>query len=206
MSQNPGYEAPIAMLRTIIFHSRLWISKGITPWRSYTSHCAGRANVASVCAVVVTRVRCWLLCCWPSQWSLWLIIVDSLGDLVGKFKPVFEWSLSERQVCWDLARNVVAGECLLGTAGLSCWGFEHTNTEQCARIRKGGLNKGQRQGARSWCMTASVFVAHTAPLCALSHAFPTTGFPTFLLFPLFAQTDLLLFATEPYSRCFEWHD
>lgn len=95
----------------------------------------------------------------------------SWQDLVGKFRPVFEWRLSERQVCRDLARNVVAGECLHGIAGLSCWWFEHTNTEQCARIRKGGLKKGQRQGVRAWCMTASVFVAHTASLCALSLVF-----------------------------------
>lgn len=102
----------------------------------------------------------------------------SWQDLGGKFRPVFEWRLSERQVCRDLARNVVAAECLQGIAGLSCWWFEHTNTEQCARIRKGGLKKGQRQGVRAWCMTASVFVGHTASLCALS-LFQPLAFPLF---------------------------
>lgn len=121
---------------------------------------------------------------------------------MGKFRPVFELRLLERQACPDLSRNVVAGECLHGIARLSCWWFEHTNTEQCARIRKGGLKKGQRQGARACCMTASVFVVHTASLCALSLAIPTTGFPTFLLFPLFAQTDLLLFCDRAIQFVF----
>lgn len=88
-----------------------------------------------------------------------------------------ECRLSERQVDWDFDRNVAAGECLHGTGGLSYWRFEHTNTEQCARVKKGGLKEGQRQRVRPWCMTVAVFAAHTVPLCALSLAFQPLAFP-----------------------------
>lgn len=51
----------------------------------------------------------------------------------------------------------------------------------------------------------SVRGVHCYSLCFVS-GFSTTGFPTSLPFPLFMQTNLLLFETELYSWCFEWHE
>lgn len=119
---------------------------------------------------------------------------------------MFERRLSERQVDWDLDRNVVAGECLHGTARLSYWWFEHTNTEQCAHAKRGGLKKRTEAGSEVLMHDCvSVCSAHCYSLCFVSR-FSTTGFSTFLPFPLFMQTDLRLFETELYSRCFEWHN
>ena len=98
---------------------------------------------------------------------------------------MLECTWSDRQVDWDLDRNVVAAECLHGTAGLSYRWFEHTNTEQCAHVKKGGIDK--RTGAGSGVLMhdcVSVCRAHCYSLCFVSR-FSTAGFSTFLPFPLF---------------------
>lgn len=93
----------------------------------------------------------------------------------GKIQILWLSEDCRRQVCWDLDRNVVAGECLHGAAGISrtmCWCREGSEVlmHNCV----------------------SVCSAHCFSLCFVS-GFPTTGFPTFLPSPLFMQTDLLLF-------------
>ena len=121
------------------------------------------------------------------------------------------WRLREGGYPWDLDRNVVffsivAVECFSEKVKLSCRHIFNTQTQNSVSMwRKDYSKEWWRQGVRSWCMTVSVFVAHSGSLCALSLV---SHFVPLAFSQLSQQTDVLLFWnwtvpwTVQYSRCF----
>lgn len=93
--------------------------------------------------------------------------------------------------CWMFARYSRAKL-------LAVWTHKHRTMCSC---KEGRIEKRTEAGSEVLMHDCvSVCSTHCYSLCFVSH-FSTTGFSTFLPFPLFMQTDLRLFATELYSRC-----